>query len=273
MNDDIELSPDARVELNDGNSMPLIGLGTWGLRGETCYRAVREALDIGYRLIDTAPLYHNEEEIGRALRDSGIDRDEVFLTTKVGTSDMGYESAIRACQDSLGRLGVDQVDLYLIHWPSEGKNLDTWKALEQLRSRGLVRSIGVSNFTVPMLDELLFSARVVPAVNQIEINPFVYDRELVRFCSDNRIHLEAYSPLTRGNCLQEKEVLQIANAYERSPAQILLRWALQKGLTVIPKATSSAHLRENYNIFDFELYFGDMDKLDALNTVNCLIDV
>ncbi|KQM10970.1 hypothetical protein AOA80_10945 [Methanomassiliicoccales archaeon RumEn M1] len=258
--------------LNDGNSIPLIGLGTWGLEGEACYRAVREALRIGYRLIDTAPMYRNEREIGRAMRDSGLDRDEVFLTTKVASADMGYESTMNACQASLDRLGVDQIDLYLIHWPSVGKDLETWRAMEELRSRGLVRSIGVSNFTTAMMDELLDHGSVVPAVDQVEINPFVYDEELARYCSDKGIHLEAYSPLTRGNCLQEKEVLQIANAYQRSPAQVLLRWALQKGLTAIPKATTPAHLQENFDIFDFELYFGDIAKLDALNTVSCLMD-
>ena len=268
----VKPSPDARAALNDGNRMPLIGLGTWGLEGETCYRAVREALNIGYRLIDTATMYHNEEEIGRAVRDSGIDRDEVFLTTKVASADMGYESTIKACKGSLARLGVDQIDLYLIHWPSVGKNIETWKTMEELRSRGLVRSIGVSNFTSDMMDELLLSGAPVPAVNQIEINPFVYDAEMARYCAGKRIHLEAYSPLTRGNCLQEREILQIANAYERSPAQVLLRWALQKGLTAIPKASTRDHLRENFNIFDFELYFGDMAKLDALNTVTCMID-
>lgn len=264
--------PDARAMLNDGNRMPLIGMGTWGLGGENCYRAVREALSIGYRLIDTATMYHNEEEIGRAVRDSGIDRDEVFITTKVASADMGYENTIKACKDSLAHLGVDQIDLYLIHWPSAGKNLETWKSMEELRSRGLVRSIGVSNFTSDMLEELLLSGATVPAVNQVEINPFIYDEELVRYCSDKHIHLEAYSPLTRGNCLQEKEVLEIATAYERSPAQIMLRWALQKGLTAIPKASTRDHLRENFDIFDFELYFGDMAKLDALNTATCMID-
>jgi diketogulonate reductase-like aldo/keto reductase len=206
------------------------------------------------------------------MRDSGIGRDEVFITTKVASADMGHDSTLKACQDSLARLGVDRIDLYLIHWPSGGRNLETWRALEELRSHGLVASIGVSNYTTDLLDELQRAGAAVPAVNQIEISPFVFDLDLARYCSDKRIHLEAYSPLTRGNCLQEREVLQIANAYERSSAQIMLRWALQKGLTAIPKASTLDHLRENFNIFDFELYFGDMAKLDALNSATCMID-
>ena len=267
-----ELSPDTRIKLNDGNEIPLIGLGTWGIGGKSCYKTILEALDIGYRLIDTAPMYLNEEEIGRAMRDSGIDRDEIIITTKVASADMGYESTIRACHNSLRRLGVEQIDLYLIHWPSAGRNIKTWEAMEELRSQGLVRSIGVSNYTSNLLNDLLSSGGPIPAVNQIEANPFIYDIELAKYCADNRIHIEAYSPLTRGYCLQEKKLLQIANAYGRSPAQILLRWSIQRGLTVIPKSATTTHLRENFDIFDFEIYLGDMNKLDTLNTVSSMLD-
>lgn len=267
-----ELVPERRATLNDGNGMPIIGMGTWELEGEACYRAVLEALRIGYRLIDTASMYHNEEEIGRAVRDSGLDRDEVFITTKVGTAEQGYEGTKAACRASLDRLGMDHVDLYLIHWPTVGRNRETWRAMEELRSLGMVRSIGVSNFTIPMLDEIMRPGAAVPAVNQIELSPFSYDTDVIRYCTEKGIRLEAYSPLTRGACLQEKALLQIASGYGRSPAQVLLRWALQKGFTVIPKASSPDHLQENFNVFDFELYFGDMAKLDALNTMNCMFD-
>jgi diketogulonate reductase-like aldo/keto reductase len=273
MNDSYaELAPERRITLNDGNEMPVIGLGTWGLDGEACYHTVLEALRIGYRLIDTASMYGNEGEIGRAVRDSGLGRSEVFITTKVATSEQGHEGTLAACQASLERLQVSQIDLYLIHWPTVGKDRDTWRAMEELRSSGLVRSIGVSNFAIPRLEEIMRPGAAVPAVNQIEMSPFAYDRDVVRYCSEKGIRMEAYSPLTRGACLQEKELLQIASAYERSPAQVLLRWALQKGFTVIPKASSTDHLRENLSVFDFELYFGDMAKLDALNTTGGMID-
>lgn len=267
-----DLSPKFCIQLNNEVRMPIMGLGTWGLEGEQCYRVVKCALQMGYRLIDTASMYGNEAEIGRAFRDSGLSRDDVFITTKVASKDQGYEETLAACQASLDHLGLSFVDLYMIHWPVVGKNIDTWKAMEELFSKGKCRAIGVSNFSIPLIEEIKRREMVLPAVNQIEFNPFVYEREMFNYCAENGIHIEAYSPLTRGICLQDKTLLGVAHAYGKSPAQILLRWALQKGVTVIPKATSVKHLKENLDIFDFELYFGDMDKLDALSMAQCLID-
>lgn len=267
-----KLAQNSRVRLNNGTRMPLLGLGTWGLDGERCYQVVREALDMGYRLIDTATMYRNEDEIGQAFRDSGLRRNQVFITTKVASWEQGYEGTLAACRGSLERLGVRTIDLYLIHWPVAGKNLDTWRAMEELLSQGRCRAIGVSNFSVPQLEEIKENGNMLPAVNQIELNPFVYDREVLSYCAENGIQVIAYSPLTRGSCLQEKALLQIAQAYRKSPAQVLLRWGLQKGVAVIPKASSNEHLRENLDVFDFELYNGDMAKLDALDTIGCLID-
>jgi len=267
-----KLTPAQRVRLNNGTRMPLLGLGTWGLDGDRCYRTVREALSLGYRHIDTATMYRNEEEVGRAVRDSGLRRNQVFITTKVASWEQGYEGTLDACRGSLQRLGVEAIDLYLIHWPVAGKNVDTWRAMEELLAKGRCRAIGVSNFSIPQLEELMEKGTVVPAVNQIELNPFVYDREMLDFCDRNGIQVIAYSPLTRGTCLQERTLLEVAQAYRKSAAQVLLRWALQKGVAVIPKASSVEHLRENRDVFDFELYNGDMDKLDALDTIGCIID-
>mgnify|MGYP005834193101 CR=1 FL=1 len=267
-----DLDPTSKIRLNNGVPMPVLGLGTWGMTGEKCYRAVRTALDMGYRLIDTASLYRNEEEVGRAVRDSGVSREEVFITTKVASWEQGYDGTMAAFKGSLKRLGLDHIDLYLVHWPVAGRSADTWRAMEALLSEGRCRAIGVSNYSIELLKDLAKGATTPPAVNQIEFNPFVFDRELVRYCKENKILVEAYSPLTRGNCLQEKTLLEIAHGYGRSPAQILLRWSLQRGAAVIPKASTVDHLKENFSVFDFELYDGDMDKLDELDTTSCLID-
>ena len=256
----------ARAKLNDGNRMPWVGLGVYRIgTGKPCLRAVTHALTLGYRHIDTAALYGNEEDVGRAVRESGIPREQVFITTKLWNSDHGYASAIRACNASLARLKLDCVDLYLIHWPESGRRLDSWRALVELRRQGKCRSIGVSNYTIAHLEELMANSEVVPAVNQVEFSPFLFQRELLDFCRAHAIQLEAYCPLTHGAKLDDPVVGSVARRHDKTAAQVLLRWALQHEVAVIPKSSQPARIEENADLFDFVLDARDMATLDALH--------
>ena len=252
-------------KLNSGVEMPLLGLGVYQTSpGRATEEAVKFALKIGYRHIDTASLYGNEESVGRAVRESGVPREQVFVTTKLWNSDHGYEAALRAFEKSQRRLGLDYVDLYLIHWPVSQLRDESWRALVELQRRGSCRAIGVSNYTVRHLDELLGGSSVVPDIDQVEFNPFLYQEELLRYCKDKRIQLEAYSPLTRGQRLRDPVVLEVARNYSKRPAQILIRWSLQHGLVVIPKSARPERIRENSEVFDFEISTADMSRLDSL---------
>jgi len=255
----------AHAVLNDGNRMPWLGLGAYTLRGKSCSRATAHALATGYRHIDTAAFYGNEQEVGRAVRESGIARDEVFVVTKLWNSDQGYASAIKACNESLAKLALEYIDLYLIHWPEPGRRLDSWRALLELREQGKCRSIGVSNYTIAHLKELMAHSNVAPAVNQVEFSPFLFQRELLDFCRSRAIQLEAYCPLTRGRNLGDPVLRSIAQRHGRTPAQILLRWALQHQVVVIPKSEQPARIDENAGLFDFALDARDMAALDALD--------
>ena len=259
------LSLAARARLNDGNAMPWLGLGVYMVRGGSCARAVAHALATGYRHVDTAAFYGNEEDVGRAVRESGVPRSDIFVVTKLWNSDQGYASAIKACHASLAKLGLDYVDLYLIHWPETGKRLDSWRALVELNKQGKCRSIGVSNYTIAHLRELMANSAVVPAVNQDEFSPFLYQRELLEFCRAHEIQLEAYCPLTRGEKLKDSAVTGIARRYGKTPAQVLLRWALQHEVVVIPKSGRTERISENAGLFDFNLDARAMTALDALN--------
>lgn len=264
------LSLAARAALNDGSSMPWLGLGVYRIAaGGPCLRAVTHALSVGYRHIDTAALYGNEEDVGRAVRDSGVAREQVFVVTKLWNSDQGYASAIKACDRSLAKLGLDYIDLYLIHWPEPGRRLDSWRALVELRRQGKCRSIGVSNYTIAHLEELMANpdahSGVIPAVNQVEFSPFLYQRELLDFCRAHRIQLEAYCPLTRGEKLGDPAIRAIARRHGKTSAQVLLRWALQHQVVVIPKSARPARIDENADLFDFTLEDRDMAALDALH--------
>lgn len=246
--------------------MPVLGLGTWKLAaGRTTRAAVRSALTAGYRLFDTAKLYANEEDVGAALRESGLDRAEYFVTTKLWNDDHGYEAALRAFERSRHALGLEQVDLYLIHWPVSGQRIDSWRALEHLQEEGRCRSIGVSNYTVAHLEELLAVCRVPPAVNQVEFSPFLYQRDLLEFCAAHGIQLEAYSPLTRGQKFDDPSLAAIARAHARSPAQVLLRWGLQHGIVEIPKSSRAERIQENARVFDFALSAAELATLDGLD--------
>lgn len=256
------------VRLNDGSAMPALGLGMWRLReGREARRAVGHALDAGYRLFDSASYYGNERSLGQAVRDSGVPRDEVFVTTKLWNSDHGHDAALQAFGRSKERLGLGPVDLYLIHWPVRGRRRDSWRALETLLHEGEVRAIGVSNYLVPHLEELLDEARVVPAVNQIELHPFCYGsrKATVDLCRRHGIAVEAYSPLTKGHRLQDPRLRAIATATGRTPAQVLLRWGLQHGFVEIPKSSHPTRIRENADVFEFELSQEEMEALDALD--------
>jgi diketogulonate reductase-like aldo/keto reductase len=251
--------------LNNGVRIPVLGLGTWQTTGKKVEGVILSALNIGYRHIDTAAAYHNETEIAKALIKSGIPRENIFITTKLWNSEHGCNKAIAACEKSLNNLGLDYIDLYLIHWPVAGLYIETWKALEKLLECGKCRAIGVSNFTVRHLEALLKEAVIVPAINQVEFSPYLYQKELLDYCRSKGIQLEAYSPLTRGKKLSNPALSVLADKYGKSSAQILIRWSLQTGLVVIPKATSMKHLKENAAVFDFELSQEDMEILNSFN--------
>jgi diketogulonate reductase-like aldo/keto reductase len=248
--------------LGDGNELPLLGLGVWQVRpGRETENAVRWALELGYRHIDTAQAYGNEDSVGKALRDSGVPHEEVFIATKFypGSKDPEAEA-----EQSLRKLGLDRVDLYLVHWPRGGPTW-AWPGMERAHERGLARSIGVSNFDVPELDAVLAQAGVPPVVNQVQFSPFRYRRTLLEECEHRHVVLEAYSPLTAGRNLGDKRLAQIAKRNGRTPAQVLLRWAVQRGIPVIPKSTRRERIEQNAEIFDFTLSDSDMRALEALD--------
>ena len=252
---------DGRVHA-DGNELPLLGLGVWQVpNGPKSVNAVRWALELGYRLVDTAQAYGNEESVGRALRDSGVPREEVFVTTKFYPA---RDDAEAEAERSLERLGVDQVDLYIVHWPQGGPTW-AWPGMERAHKRGYARSIGVSNYGVSELDELLSVAEIPPVVNQVQFSPFKYRRKLLEACEKRNVTLEAYSPLGTGRHLSDERVRQIAEVVGRTPAQVLLRWCVQRDLVVIPKSTHRDRIEENAQIFDFTLSDEDMAALDALD--------
>jgi len=251
--------------------MPVIGLGTWRLEdGEETEAATAEALETGYRLIDTAKIYGNERSVGKAIRESGIDRAEIFVTTKLWTREQGYDSALRALDDSLERLGLEYVDLYLIHWPGHDDHLRTesWKALSQLHAEGRAKAVGVSNYEVSHLQELMVESSLVPAVNQIPFHPFVYQEQIptLKLCQSRGIVIEAYSPLARGRPMKDPRLEKIARNNGKSVAQVMLRWAIQHGAVPIPKSANPGRIRENFEVFDFELDEQDMAALDSLST-------
>ena len=261
----MDLTIASRVTLSDSVEMPWLGLGVWQTpAGRVTRDSVRHALECGYRLIDTATLYGNETDVGVAVRESGVPRKDVFVTTKLWNSDHGFDRALRAFEESDRRLGLGYMDLYLIHWPAPRLRGESWEALVKIKESGRARSIGVSNYTVEHLEELLASSPVPPSVNQVEFHPFLYQRELLEYCRRHRIQLEAYSPLTRGQRLRDPRVVEIAAKNRRTPAQVLIRWGLQHGVVEIPKSQAKERIRENAGVFDFSLSPKDMAALDAL---------
>ena len=260
------LTKETYLSLADGVKIPWVGLGTYKLaKGKQTYETVLKALELGYRHLDTAFIYENEEEVGKAVRDSGLKRSEIFVTTKLWNDHQGYEKGKQAFHASLKLLGFDYVDLYLIHWPLLETRLDAWRALVEIKQQGFARSIGVSNFTIPHLEQLLKHSDEVPSVNQVEFSPFLYQKDLLDFCTKHKIYLEAYSPLTRGEKLQHPVLVKIAKKHKRTSAQVILRWALEIGVIVLPKSVSPERLKENISLFDFELDQTDHTEMATLN--------
>ena len=251
------------LQLKNGVEIPHIGLGTWKMReGDEAQRAVAEALSLGYRLIDTAKYYGNERSVGRAIRASGIPRDEIFVTTKLWPTD--FFDPRGAFEKSMELLNIGPVDLYLIHWPIPAQPKSIWRVLEKIYDEKLARAIGVSNYGIGDIESLLSYARTPPAVNQIKFSPFDRNTEVRRCCSMHDIVVEAYSPLTRGHQVDHPTIIQVAKKYHKTPAQIMLRWCIEHGTVPIPKTTHLARMKENIEIFDFSLEESDMAALNSL---------
>lgn len=259
------------ITLNNGIEMPRVGLGVFRVENSLeLVNAVKVAIKNGYRSIDGAAIYGNEEAMGEGIREgikeAGISREDLFITSKVWNADLGYESTIAAYEASLKRLDVDYLDLYLIHWPVEGKYKEAWRALEYLYKEGRVKAIGVSNFQVHHLQDLLKDAEIKPVINQIELHPYLSQEKVREFCKENDIQVEAWSPLMAGNGLLENDILKaIAKKYNKTTAQVVLRWDLQNQVITIPKSTNEGRLVENIDIFGFNLSKDDMDRIDSLN--------
>ncbi|MGP4076529.1 aldo/keto reductase [Halobacillus sp. K22] len=255
------------VTLNNGIHMPKLGLGVYKMEEEQeVVRAVKSAVDIGYRHLDTASFYGNESGLGRGIRESGVPREELFITTKVWNDEQGYKETLEAFERSLDRLGLEYLDLYLIHWPVPGKFTDTWKAMEKLYRDGRVKAIGVCNFMEHHLDELMKEAQVKPVVDQVEFHPRLYQEDLLRYCQDRDILLEAWSPLARGNYFDEPVLQELAAHYKKTAAQIILRWHWQHGVIIIPKSSNKNRQAQNADLFDFSLTNEDMENINALHT-------
>ena len=253
-------------ELHNGVQMPYLGLGVYLSKdGEEVINAVKEALNQGYRHIDTAAIYENEEGVGEGIRQSNVPREDLFLVSKVWNTDQGYEATLKAFEASLNRLGTDYLDLYLIHWPKGDLSKDTWRALERLYREKRVRAIGVSNFLKHHLEDLLDTAEIVPMVNQMEFHPYLVQQELMDFCSSHQIQYEAWSPLMQGNIFDLDIMKDMAAKYNKTIAQIVLRWDLQKGVVTIPKSSKKERIKANSELFDFTLSGEDVKLLDSLD--------
>jgi 2,5-diketo-D-gluconate reductase A len=259
--------PIPQIELNDRRTMPVLGFGVWQIDDDKVGTAVGTAIDAGYRLIDTAQGYDNEAGVGAALREAPVERDEIFLVSKLRTKSMGYDEALAGIEESLQTLQVDYLDMFLIHWPTPAREnyVDTWKAFVQAQKDGLVRSIGVSNFLPEHVDRIIEETGVFPAVNQLETHPYFQQRDVREFHQRLGIRLESYSPLGHGEVLEDPVIAEIAGRLGQEPAQVILRWHLQEGLIVIPKSETPERIRANVNVFDFELSTEDMARIEALD--------
>lgn len=252
--------------LANGVKMPWLGLGVYKVEdGQEVVDSVKYAIKAGYKSIDTAKIYENEEGVGQAIKESGVSREELFVTSKVWNADQGYDTTLQAFETSLNKLGLEYLDLYLIHWPVEGKYKDTWKALEKLYKDGKIRAIGVSNFQVHHLEDLIADAEVKPMVNQIEFHPLLTQTEVREYCKKQEIQVEAWSPLAQGELLDNEVLTQIAEKHGKSTAQVILRWDLQNEVVTIPKSTKEHRIIQNADVFDFELNAEEVEKINALN--------
>ncbi|MFD1038276.1 aldo/keto reductase [Virgibacillus byunsanensis] len=256
------------ITLNNGIEMPQLGFGVWQVPDDEVTPAVEKALEVGYRSIDTAKVYENERGVGKAIANSGVSREKLFITTKVWNSDQGYDNTLKAFDESLEKLGLNYIDLYLIHWPTPEFDdyVDTYKAIEKLYNDGKVRAIGVCNFNMEHLQRILDECDVVPAVNQVECHPYLQQNELKEFCRQNNIYLEAWSPLMQGGEVLNNEIIKdIAEKHSKTPAQVIIRWHLQNGSIVIPKSVTPSRIEQNFDVFDFELSSDDMENIKSLN--------
>ncbi|MFC0524520.1 aldo/keto reductase [Pontibacillus salicampi] len=254
------------IQLNNGVHMPRLGLGVFKVEdGEEVINSVKWAIEHGYKSIDTAAAYQNEEGVGQAIKESGVNREDIFVTSKLWNADQGYEETLEAFETSLNKLGLDYLDLYLIHWPVEGKYKDSWKAMEKLYNDGKIKAIGVSNFQVHHLEDLLQDAAVTPVINQIELHPKLTQEQVRSFCEKQGIAVEAWSPLMQGQILEEPVIKELAEKYNKTAAQIVIRWDLQIGIVTIPKSTKQHRIHQNADVFDFELTKEEVASISALN--------
>lgn len=254
------------VTLHNGVKMPQLGFGVFKVKnGTETVESVKKALEAGYRHIDTAAIYGNEEGVGQAIRESGIPREELFITSKVWNTEQGFEKTLQAYEDSLERLGTEYLDLYLIHWPGTDKYIDTWKALEKLYTDSRVRAIGVSNFHVHHLENLMKHTELKPVINQIELHPRLSQLEIREYCKKHDIKVEAWGPLGQGNLIDEPTINHIADKHGKTAAQVMIRWHLQNDIVVIPKSVTPSRIVENTQVFDFELSLDEMNQIDSLN--------
>lgn len=258
--------------LSNGIQMPLLGLGVYDMSSSETIQSVSDALEIGYRLIDTASLYRNEKEVGIAVRNSTIDRSALFITTKVGNLDQGFDATLKAFDNSLRLLSIDYIDAYLVHWPLRATRKETWLALERLYRERRVRAIGVANYLIPFLEELKNYATILPMIDQVEFSPYCYLKDLHQYCKDRQIQLQSYTPLLRGKKFNDPRLQKIAAAYGKTPAQVLLRWNIQHGISAIPKSANKERLLENFSIFDFALSEAHMESLDQMNEEYRVVD-
>ncbi|MFE8596333.1 aldo/keto reductase [Archangium violaceum] len=264
------MSAQTSIQLNDGRSIPQVGLGVWQASNEQAALAVRTALEAGYRHVDTAAIYDNEKGVGEGLRASGVKREEVFITTKLWNNAQGGDSTLKAFDQSLERLGLDYVDLYLIHWPAPRKGLyvESWKALKRLKEEGRARSIGVSNFTAEHLDRIIGETGIVPVLNQIELHPRFQQKALREAHARHNIVTQSWSPLGQGQLLSDPVIGQLAARHKRTPAQVVIRWHIDSGLVVIPKSVTPARIKENLDVFSFRLDAEDMAQIEKLDSAN-----
>jgi 2,5-diketo-D-gluconate reductase A len=260
------LAENPRIQLNNGQLIPQLGLGVYKVQQDVAVDVVRTAIDLGYRRVDTAALYDNEVEVGAAIRTSGLDREDLFVTTKIWNDRHGFSEATEAIDEALSRLNVDYIDMLLIHWPcpKQNKFVETWSALEKSLETGKIRGIGVSNFHPEHLDRLIAETQVVPALNQVELHPGLSQTEIRRYDADHGIATEAWSPIARGKLNEHPSIQSISAAHQKTPAQVILRWHIQLGNLVIPKSTNPERLTENLDVFDFELNQSEMDAILAL---------
>jgi len=261
------------IKLKSGFEMPALGLGTWQLKGDKCREAVKKAIELGYRHIDTAWIYDNQEEVGKGIKEAKIKRENIFVTSKVWTENLRYEDVLRQCQETLEQLDMDYLDLYLIHWPNKDVNLsETFRAFKKLVQEGKVKSIGISNFNAARVKEAKEKSEIPISVNQVEYHAYLNQENLLKTCKENGIVVTAYSPLARGELFDDPILIKISNEVDRKPGQVALRWLIQKGLVAIPKASSEKHIKENKEIFDFELSSRQMNDINNIQVRKRLVN-